>query len=369
MAMESTIRTAISEALATLGAHDVLFSVEHPSELAHGDYATNAALIAAKQLGKNPREVAELLVANLTIEGVGHVDVAGPGFINFKLNRNFFAEKRVEARAAGEGWGSSKQFAGAEVMLEYTSPNLFKPLHVGNLVGNIIGESLSRLFEQQGAKVHRLNYPSDIGLTVAKGVWGLKKTDGNPDDISELGRAYIVGNDAYEAGGDEKLEIEAVNRALYARSDAVLNDLRDRGIATSKARLAELCRMLGTKFDAEIFESEAGPVGAQTVRDHVADGVFKGSDGAVVYEGEKAGLHTRVFLNSQGLPTYEAKDVGNFTLKQEKYPNWTHSLVVTGGEQAEYFKVVYAAIRELYAEAREKHTVPEKQTVPVSQFE
>ena len=78
-----------------------------------------------------------------------------------------------------------------QILVEYTSPNLFKPLHIGNLVGNVVGEALSRLFEFSGAVVRRINYPSDIGLTVAKGVWGLKKTQGNPDDILALG-AYIV---------------------------------------------------------------------------------------------------------------------------------------------------------------------------------
>lgn len=354
--MESAIRAAVTRALAEIGVDGMPFTIEHPADLSHGDYATNAALMAAKHAGANPRTLAEQLVTLLagSVEDVADISIAGPGFINFHLSRGYFTKALESALAGRERWGASDRLANDEVMIEYTSPNLFKPLHVGNLVGNIIGESLSRLFEHQGATVHRLNYPSDIGLTVAKGVWGLQKTGGNPDDIEELGRAYVLGSEAYEAGGEGKLAIDAVNRALYARSDAALNDLRDRGIATSRARLTELCRMLGTQFDTEIFESEAGPVGADIVKNHVADSVFAESDGAIVYEGGKAGLHTRVFLNSQGLPTYEAKDVGNFTLKQERYPAWTHSIVVTGGEQAEYFKVVYAAIRELYADAREK---------------
>jgi arginyl-tRNA synthetase len=86
---------------------------------------------------------------------------------------------------------------------------------------------------------------------------------------------------------------------------------------------------------------------------HIGD-VFEESEGAVIYRGEKVGLHTRVFLNSQGLPTYEAKDVGNFALKQEKYPAWTSSYIVTGAEQREYFKVLIAALREVFPEAQGK---------------
>src|SRR5690606_37580801 len=74
--------------------------------------------------------------------------------------------------------------------------------------------------------------------------------------------------------------------------------------------------------------------------------------GAVVYEGEAVGLHTRVFLNSQGLPTYEAKDIGHFVLKHANYPNWTESLIVTGNEQTEYFKVIFAAIHDLFPETQ-----------------
>jgi arginyl-tRNA synthetase len=234
-------------------------------------------------------------------------------------------------------------------LVEYTSPNLFKPLHIGNLVGNIIGESLTRLFEYSGADVKRLNYPSDIGLTVAKAIWGLKKTGGNPEDILALGEAYRAGNEAYENNELTQAEIVVINQALYAGSDPELVAIRARGIATSKKQLDTICERLGTKFDAVVFESEAAPTGTQIVRDNLGK-VFVESDGAVVYEGEKVGLHTRVFLNSKGLPTYEAKDLGNFAKKQELFPEWSTSIIVTGNEQTEYFKVLYAAINELYPE-------------------
>lgn len=354
--MEKDIRQAILTALGHLGMEPVQFVVEHPTELQHGDYATNVALVAAKAVGENPRELAAKIAAKIPNRelGVGSVSVEGPGFINFKLGRDFFREKIATARVAGEHWGWNEAEKDEVVMIEYTSPNLFKPLHVGNLVGNIIGESLSRLFEASGATVVRCNYPSDIGLTVAKGVWGLIHTAGDPSDISALGEAYRVGNEAYEAGGQSKEEIVAINKALYEGSDEQLNQLRAAGIATSKQRLEELCRLLGTQFDVEIFESQAGKPGQEMVRAHTGD-VFSHSDGAVVYEGEKVGLHTRVFLTSQGLPTYEAKDVGNFYLKQEATPSWTKSLVVTGNEQLEYFKVLFAALRELFPEANERY--------------
>ncbi|MCD5382122.1 MAG: arginine--tRNA ligase [Candidatus Pacebacteria bacterium] len=354
--MKSILEEAIKNALTELGLDHVDFVVEHPSDMAHGDYATNVAMVLAKKAGRNPRELAEDIIAALDgkVAAVAQLELAGPGFINVHLTRDFFTEQIVYANKEGAQWGSNDIASETEVVLEYTSPNLFKPLHIGNLVGNIIGESLTRLFENAGATLYRLNYPSDIGPVVAKGVWGLKYRGLNPDNIEDLGRAYVAGNEAYEAGGAQKEEIDAVNRALYAGDDDALNALRARGIATSRARLAEICTELGTHFDFEILESESGPIGSEIVKKHVDD-VFEVSDGAVVYRGEQVGLHTRVFINSQGLPTYEAKDLGNFTIKQKKYPNWTHSIIVTGGEQAEYFKVLYASIRALWPEAKAKN--------------
>ena len=354
--MESEIRKAITAELESLGITGINFSVEHPADLSHGDYATNVAMVCAKQLGKNPREIAEQFRASLDgkISHITKIDVGGAGFINFHLTRDFFTEKITDIVAESHTWGANNTLHGEDIIFEYTSPNLFKPLHVGNLVGNIIGESISRLFELGGATVHRVNYPSDIGPTVAKGVWGLEKTGGDPSDINQIGEAYRVGNEAYENDTEAKEAIEAVNRALYAGSDETLSILRTKGIETSRKHFEELCRMLGTTFDTEILESQASGIGAQMVREQVAHGVFEESEGAFIFRGEKYGLHTRVFLNSQGLPTYEAKDLGNFALKQEKYPDWTQSFVVTGGEQREYFKVIIAAIRDVFAGAKGK---------------
>ena len=318
----------------------------------HGDYASAVAMEVGKQVGKNPREVAEVFREKLdgVIPEVERIAIAGPGFLNFYLRRSYFSDQIVEAIDLGENWGRRSVLQGQEVLMEYTSPNLFKPLHIGNLVGNIVGESVARLFEAQGATVRRINYPSDIGLTVAKGVWGLQQSKGSPESIGDLGSAYRFGNEAYELGGEAKEEIERVNRSLYVGDDVDVTALWQQGKATSLAHLNGLCRQLGTEFDTVIFESDAGPVGRALVLKHTGGqhGVFEKDAGAVIFRGEKRGLHTRVFINSQDLPTYEAKDLGNFLLKQKQYPDWKWSVVVTGNEQREYFQVIIAAIREVF---------------------
>jgi arginyl-tRNA synthetase len=353
--MEDVIRTAVADALIELGFSEVDFSISHPENMAFGDYACNVAMVVAKEAGKAPREIAGLIQEKLEgqIEYVEKIEVAGAGFLNFTLSRDFFTQEIMRVIEQGDQWGSNRSEQHEVVFVEYTSPNLFKPLHIGNLVGNIIGESISRLFTFSGAKVVRCNYPSDIGLTVAKGVWGLQKFNLNSHDILALGEAYKKGSDAYEKEGESKNEIIAINQALYAGIDEKLMFLRNTGIATSKARLSELCRLLGTEFDVEILESEASVPGLEIVKKHTGD-IFEVSEGAVVYKGEKVGLHTRVFINSKGLPTYEAKDIGHFTLKSKTDQHWTRSVIVTGNEQSEYFKVVFAAIKELFPEVNNK---------------
>jgi arginyl-tRNA synthetase len=347
--VRDTIHAAIVEALAELGAPDVSFVVERPAEMEHGDYATNAALAAAKILKKNPRDVAvelkEKLVSQLP-STIKKIEVAGVGFINFTLADA--TVKEVVHKAHEPEWGSGSGKSGKLVLVEYTSPNLFKPLHIGNLVGNILGESIARLFEASGATVKRLNYPSDIGLTVAKGVWGLWKNNLDPSDITQLGKAYVLGNYAYDNDADAKKEIEDTNKALYENSNPTWGHLRSVGIETSRTHLDDLCKKLGTTFDKEFFESESGPVGKEIVTKHVGT-IFEESEGAVVYKGEADGLHTRVFLNSAGLPTYEAKEVGLFELKSKAYPDFDVSIVVTGSEQRDFFRVVFAAIQKVFA--------------------
>ncbi len=349
------IEEAITRTLGELGIEGVAPTLEHPADLSYGDYSTNVALAAAKAAKKNPKALADEIVAKLgAIEGVEKVGVAGPGFINFHLTRAFFADSVADVVAVGKDWGKNALLKGKKVIVEYTSPNLFKPLHVGNLMSNINGESLARLFEFAAAEVKRFNYPSDIGLTVAKAVWGVQKAGADPDDIHAIGKAYAQGATAYEEDEVAKVEIVEINKKLYDKSDTDLDLIYQKGRATSLRHLLELCKLLGTeKFDFEFYESQAAPRGLATVLEHVDDGIFEKSDGAVIFRGEEYGLHTEVFVNSQGLPTYGAKDMGVVAYKREVYP-FDFALIETGGEQSQYFKVIFKAAEKIYPDLEGK---------------
>ena len=347
--MKESICTAIKHALEDLNAPDVLFTVLHPANANHGDYASNVAIAASTTLSMSSMECAKCIKERIgSIEHIDRIEIIEPGFLNFFLAPSFFQQIISTIAVSGEKWGRVPLLEGKQVLLEYGSPNLFKPLHVGNLVGTIVGESLARLCSFGGAKVIRVMYPSDIGLTIAKGVWGVQKTGGNPNDIHSLGEAYRVGSDAYDTNPNSKKEIEVINEALYVASDSSLTAISQEGKKTSLHNIIALFKTLSVTFDSIIFESEAAPIGLATASSHIKDGIFEDDDGAIIFRGERHDLHTRVFINSQGLPTYEAKEIGNFVIKQERYPNWDLSFIVTGSEQRDYFAVIKKVLGELF---------------------
>ena len=350
--MESVIRTAVEAVCKELGIDEIAFNVEHPNELSHGDYACNVAMVAAKQLGKNPRELADAIVTKLEgqIEYVEKVEIAGPGFINFHMARDFFREEIARANTLGADWGKNDTWKDKIAIIEYTDPNPFKELHIGHLVPNALGESLARLFMFAGADTKRVTFQGDVGMHVAKAMYGLQKNGNTAEegfDAKALGAGYATGATAFEADEAVATEIKALNKIIYERSDAEINKLYDYGKQVSLQYFDTAYAILGTAFDHNFFESVTGPVGLDLVKAHVGD-IFEESDGAVIFKGEDHGLHTRVFVNKEGLPTYETKDVGLIQCKEDWSKEVTGkpfdlTITVTGTEQQEYFKVTTKA--------------------------
>jgi arginyl-tRNA synthetase len=223
-------------------------------------------------------------------------------------------------------------------MVEYTDPNPFKEFHIGHLMSNSIGEAVSRIIEWNGAEVKRANYQGDVGIHVAKAVWAMK----NGVSFAE---AYACGNKAYEENESDKKEIEELNKKIYEGSDPEISATYQSGRDESLKSFEKIYERLGTKFDFYFFESETAGIGKKIVEENKGK-IFEESDGAIVFRAENVdpSLHTRVFINSQGLPTYEAKDLGNAVNKYDKY-KYTKSVVVTGNEIRDYFRVILAALK------------------------
>ncbi len=345
--MEDRIHTILADALSKRGAADVSFAVEWPTDFAHGDYAANAALAAAKALGVNPRALAEELAEELRStlgEDAEEVSVAGPGFINVTLSRAYLTRALA---AVGEGWGAGDAHAGERVIVEYSCPNPFKEMHIGHLMSTVVGESFSRLIENQGASVIRDSYGGDVGPHIAKALWSLRR-DGitEPANAAVIGKAYNQGAMAYEHSEEAKAEIDALNQELYKGEDTELLATWQRGREVCLEAFREIYEVLDTTFDYYFFESETAPIGMEVVRDGLAKGVFEESDGAVIYKGEKKGLHTLVFVTSRGTPTYETKDIGLAFLKEERVSS-DRSFIVTAAEQVGHFQVFLAALEDI----------------------
>ena len=172
--LRQEVHNIVQKAVAAIGGKEV--ALEHPEEVSHGDFATAAPLQLAKELGKNPKEIAAALASALEQQNsslIDRVEVAGPGFVNIFLSKETLLQELQQAQKKEYGKGTSwnKQ----KVMVEFTDPNPFKEFHIGHLYSNAVGESLARLLESQGAQVKRANYQGDVGMHVAKALWGMMK--------------------------------------------------------------------------------------------------------------------------------------------------------------------------------------------------
>lgn len=333
-----------------------------------GDFATNVAMQLAGQLNKNPREIAEALSEKLRENpSIADVQIAGPGFVNITVTDDVLLES-LQAEPA-------KQLAGKVVVTEYSDMNPFKQSHVGHLYTTIVGDVISRLYESAGATVHRVNFGGDVGLHVARTMWGIIKHLGgeNPNGLTEAGdtprehtawlsQRYVEGTKASEDDDSAKQEIVAINQKIYQLHN---DDDHD----SPFAQIYWTCREWSYDYFKEFYdllqvnqfekyypESATAPEGIKVVREQLAKGVYQESDGAVVFDGEKYGLHTRVFINSNGLPTYEAKDVGLSMQKWDDY-HFDESVIITGNDIQQYMQVVLKSIEQFKPELanRTKH--------------
>lgn len=360
--MKEVITKAILKSIEALGFEPVPFVVDHPTDKkTEADYFTNVAMVLSKRVGKAPKEVAEQIAAALDkeIPQVDSIEVAGPGFLNFTLNRDFFTEKVTSIIEAGPDWGKNTSWAGKKVVVEYTDPNPFKEFHVGHLFTNAVGESIARLFMMNGADTKRVNYQGDVGLHVAHAIWGMKKLSAITGDAKSvtvtpatLGKAYALGATAYKEDEEAAAEIRIINKAVYERSDEEVNKIYDLGRKISLDYFETIYAIVDTQFDEYFFESEAGPKGKELVLSN--PDIFPVSDGARIFDGESHGLHTRVFLNREGLPTYEAKELALAKMKDERLGGYDHSVVSTANEVNEYFKVLKKAMSFIYPELEKK---------------
>jgi arginyl-tRNA synthetase len=328
--MEAQIREAAKQA----GIAKVV--IQRPPNPAFGDYS----FFAGEKADESVVVLREML--GTSAERIEIVN----GFVNITLSREAVALAVSEAHAKKDDWGKGEEQEGRRVIIEYSNPNAFKEMHIGHLVGTIVGESLSRLIHNAGATIARDTFGGDIGPNVAKALWGLKQKGIMDPTVEEIGAAYAFGASSYEDSPKAKEEIDALNQDLYAKRNSELMSLWQKGREVSMQEFRRIWNLLGARFDFEFFDSDTTDTGMRIVEDGLEKGIFEKSDGAIIYNGEKKGVHTMVFITSHHTPTYEAKDLGLAFLKEERWPSDT-SLILTGNEQAGRFKTVLAALEEV----------------------
>jgi len=305
------------------------FVLAHPKDLKNGDFAF------FNHSPKTENDFERILNEN-KIPEIEKIEVVGK-FINFYLSKDFFAKSVEEILDKGEKCGKNDLFKNQKIIIEYTDPNPFKEFHIGHLMSNSIGEAISRIIEKNGAEIKRLSYGGDIGLHVAKTIWGkMKKME------MSWGEAYVFGNNKYEDDESAKKEIDELNKVIFDKSDPKINELYEEGREESISHFQKMFKRLDTHFDKNIWESEVVEDALRSVSLGLEKNILEKSEGAVVFKGENYGLHTRVFVNSKGVPTYEAKELGLGIKKYEDF-SFDKSIVITGDEQNEYFKVVLKA--------------------------
>lgn len=309
------------------------------------DYSSNAPLKLAKELHKSPMEIASELK-----EHFDNVEISSPGFLNFTLSDTYYHEKIIGLSENFAENVSSDEYSGKTVICEFSDPNPFKVLHVGHLYTSIIGDSISRLFEYAGANVIRANFGGDVGLHVAKTMYILQQKPIENLTIEDVAKCYVEGTAAYEDDKEAHAEITELNKKIYQinqnnEHDTDLAKLYWSGRELSYEYFKEFYDRIGVKFDKFYPESTVAGLGLEKVKEELGKGVYEMSDGAVIFNGEKFGLHTRVFINKEGVPTYETKDVGLIFAKWEDY-HFDKSVVITGSEQLDYMKVVLKSVEQ-----------------------
>ncbi len=357
MVNSQDIKNLLKSACRDLFGQEVEPQLSRPDEK-FGDFSTNVAMQLAKQLDKKPSDIAESIAVK--IDGA---KVAGPGFINITLPDEAIAKAAIGATKI------PKPLKDQEIVAEYSDPNPFKVLHVGHLYTSIVGDAIANLLESAGATVHRVNFGGDVGLHVAKTMYAIIQNLGGelPDKLSNVpkdGRAqwmtarYVEGNDFYEKP-EAKITIEALNKQIYS-----LYEHNDKNSSLAKIYWTtrqwsydyfdEFYAKIGTQFEKYYPESQTVELGLKAVKENMGK-VFEKSEGAVVFKGEVHNMHTRVFINSQGLPTYETKDIGLLLKKWEDY-HFDQSVVITGNEIYEYMQVVLKAVEQFAPELVKKTT-------------
>jgi arginyl-tRNA synthetase len=250
------LETLTGEGVLPSDANRSAVTVEPPRDASHGDLSTNAALVLAKQAKANPRALAEQIAAQLLRDPlVAQADIAGPGFINLRLEPLAWLNEIQAIAGLGADYGRSAMGAGSTVNVEYVSANPTGPMHMGHCRGAVVGDALASLLEYAGHKVIREYYVNDAGAQVqvlARSVH-MRYREALGEDIGEIPEGLYPG--AYLAPTGHRLATHYGSRFLNAPEAEWLDLFRTEAVADMMAMIRADLALLGIRHD--VFSSEA----------------------------------------------------------------------------------------------------------------
>jgi arginyl-tRNA synthetase len=309
----------------------------------------------AKLLRMAPQQLAQSLAALVAedeeAKSLGLAKAEGP-YLNVRMARAAAVASTLAA-AASPSWGSGESLEGKKVMIEFSSPNTNKPLHLGHLRNDVLGESISRILSAAGAEVRKINHPNDRGVHICKSMLAYQVYGGGRTPKDEglkgdhfVGKYYVLFNKLKEE--DPSAEEKAQDMLLkWERADPEVRKLwqlmKDWVIEGIKATYART----GISFDLYDFESDTYALGVENVRQGLEKGVFyKEEDGSVWGNFEDIGLDRKVFLRKDGTSLYITQDIGTAILRHEAWP-YDRLVYVVGNEQQYHFKILFETLRRL----------------------
>ena len=312
-----------------------------------GDYQANGCMALAKARGKNPRALAQAVVAQVDLAPLAdRPEVAGPGFLNVRIRDDWIAGQ-LGALLNDEALGIPAPKVAKTVVIDYSSPNVAKPMHVGHIRSTVIGESLARIIAALGHTVIRDNHLGDWGSQFGMILWGWKnhreESTYATDPVGELARLYRLAQSRVKAG---ETAVEDDARAETAKLHAGNPENRRLWAEFMPACLAALNAIyerLGVTFDVELGESFYDPMLADVVSDLSEKGLAVPSEGAIVVftEGSKTPFIVR---KSDGASNYATTDLATIRYRVERW-NPDQILYVVDHRQGGHFKQLFAVAK------------------------
>jgi arginyl-tRNA synthetase len=342
------IRRVLGDALIRLG-YSAEPHVELPRHESHGDAATPVAMQLAKQLGKPPRAIAEELIAAMEYDPamIAAIEIAGPGFINFRLAPGYYADVAQRIHAVGERYGFSERYAGKRANVEYVSANPTGPLHPGHGRNVALGDSIARLLEAVGYRVTREYYFNNAGRqmqNLARSIYARYRQilgDDYPFDEENGYRGQYIVEIAREL-------VEEFGDQLRQESEENLAICRAKGEAWCFASIRRTLERLGVHHDVYFNEYSLYTDGhiARTVDQLRQRGLVYEKEGATWIATTKLGLEQdRVIIKSTGEPTYRLPDVAYHCIKLSRGDDLV--VDVFGADHIATIQEVLAAVRAL----------------------